>query len=140
MNVLLVEGRAYLRGLLSLWLRSGGGEVVEAGSQEAAFEALAESGPDLDVVVLGARVGGVCSLALRDYILGRYPSLPVVLTSAAARGSVEVQRLEARGLPWADISTGKDALRDAIDAVVAPRGGDTVRFDSLPTAGEWSAG
>jgi two-component system, NtrC family, response regulator AtoC len=118
-HLLLVEDEAPLRTAVAERLTDLGYEVVEAGSGEAALEALADFA--FDIVVTDLRLPGVDGAQVIEGAVGRYPEIiGIVITGyGTVRDAVDVIKRGA-----ADFVTKPfqfDELRHALDGAIEQR-------------------
>ena len=118
-HLLLVEDEAPLRTAVAERLSDIGYEVVEAGSGEAALEALADFA--FDIVVTDLRLPGVDGADVIESAVGRYPEIiGIVITGyGTVRDAVDVIKRGA-----ADFVTKPfqfDELKHALDGAIEQR-------------------
>lgn len=114
-TILVVDDEASMRRAVRRMLEQAGYLVREAGSAEAAKEALSQP-PPVDAVVSDVLMPGVSGLAFYDELVEHAPHLAdrvVFLTGAAKHPEVQVP-IEARGVP---LISKLDDLQLVVDAV-----------------------
>ncbi|MBS1371707.1 MAG: sigma-54-dependent Fis family transcriptional regulator [Lentisphaeria bacterium] len=92
MNILIVDDEANIRKTLSLWLRSHGHQVLQAGSAAAARE---ENGANkFDLLFLDLRLGADDGLALIPALLADSPWLKIIVMTAYSSIDTAVQAMK----------------------------------------------
>jgi PAS domain S-box-containing protein len=89
-TILLVEDEAALRDLAVRVLRSGGYDVIEAGSGEAALDALRDSPRRIDLLVTDMIMPGMNGRMLAEKLRGAAPDLKVLYISGYIENAIEL--------------------------------------------------
>jgi two-component system chemotaxis response regulator CheY len=121
-TVLLADDDERFRSLVRSMLVDDGYDVVaEAGDADAVLELAADRAPE--VVVVDLVLPGAVGLSTVRALLAAAPHRPVLVLSSLFDPAVEQEAAEL-GATYLDKTAGVDALEEAIDAVVAARGGE----------------
>ena len=93
-TILIVEDEVLVRIALSDYLQECGFKVLEAGNADEAVEILERSGFTIDVVFSDVQMpGSMDGFCLAQWIRGKRPGLPVLLTSGDETKTVTAQKL-----------------------------------------------
>jgi len=118
-HLLIADDHPLFRGALREAIAGlSGAAIDEAGTFEE-VTALLERGGDIDLVLLDLRMPGVRGLSGLMYLRAQYPALPIVVVSANDDPGVIRRCIEFGASGFIPKTLGSDAIRQAIEHILA---------------------
>jgi DNA-binding NtrC family response regulator len=117
-TLLIAEDHAPVRHLAAMMLRERGYQVIEAGDGQEAMMVLADSGRDVDLLIVDLVMPGMSSVDLIEQAHAARPRIKILVMSGYTGDAAIYQRITALGAPYLekpfDATTLAAKVREAL--------------------------
>jgi CheY-like chemotaxis protein len=128
-TVLVVEDNGVVRDMTTRLLARAGYKVIAAAGSARAMALLTQGEEPIDALITDVIMPGISGIELAEWTMNRYPRVGVVLLSGYTAGTLDLERVTARGAKFVSKPVTSSRLTVAVRQARAAADGPEGRTD-----------